>query len=77
MTSPGPEYVLKAHAIDDVEQIRGQMIRGLTTILPLAQDGYHAATHGSPEVAAEFLDRIDQAATTMLVQLRERTNRDA
>lgn len=73
MTTRESEYVLRALAHDDVDKVRGAVIRAVNTMLPLARDGQHAAEHGRPEVAAEYHERIGDQLEALVAKVRELT----
>lgn len=58
-----------AHVIDDAERMRTFAVRGVMADIDLLVDARHALTHGSPEVTAEFIERVLSSQRTLLATL--------
>lgn len=67
---PNDSDVRLSHLLDDTERTRTHAVRTISNTLPLLTDALHALTHGSPDVTAEFIERVRDALTAELALLR-------
>jgi hypothetical protein len=62
--------VVRAHLVDDFETLRTKTIRTLDEHVRRLSDARHAVTHGSPNVADEFIGRAMDAIDADIARLR-------